>query len=421
MKTAAIIAEYNPFHNGHAYHIQRTRQLSGADYVLVLMSPDYVQRGEPAVTDKYTRTQMALKGGADVVLELPVRYACGSAQFFAEGAVRILHGLSCMDLLSFGCETDDLHKLGLAASILDHEPEAFTRTLRDALAAGSSYPAALEKALDHSLPKEEAVDAASLLCPNNILAIEYIRAAMRFAPELSLLPVRREGMPYLDQTLSEDEVFVSAMAIREHLRRHVKDGADDAVSSLASWIPGRALKVLQESLRENGLPDQGQFSAMMHHALMAADQANVIHTYPDVSDELANRIRHSLGMYTQLDTYVDLLHTKNLTRARVKRALLHILLNITADEPEAEGSTAPHWVRLLGMRRSAAPLMHRIQKEAGLCVITKTADVKKLLDQRDADSFYHDMRCSALYQSILRGGTLQSRRSEYTRSPVVIS
>ena len=194
MRTVGIIAEYNPFHTGHEYHIRKARELSGADYVIVVMSPDFVQRGEPAVFDKYTRTRMALQGGADLVIELPVCYATGSAEYFAEGATALLDSLGTVNTLCFGGESDDISLFQNIADILIQEPKEYTDLLRSFLKQGMTYPQARCQALSHYLKNQISDPSSSALLPdqcklpdletvtdflstpNNILGIEYCKA-----------------------------------------------------------------------------------------------------------------------------------------------------------------------------------------------------------------------------------------------------
>ena len=427
MKNAAIIAEYNPFHNGHAWHISETRRLTGADHVLVIMSPDFVQRGEPAVTDKYTRTAMALAGGADAVFELPVPFAAGSAQLFARGAVRILHSMRCADVLSFGCEDGHADRLGVAARILDEESPVFKHVLKDSLGSGRSYPASLQAALAACIKDEIKTP---LLTPNNILAIEYIRAIRQYAPAISILPIPRRGAGYLDDQLpgNSDEstehpnsadpaVFTSALALRRHLLENAGRSCTDI---LQKTVPADCLSLLNDALRENGLPDEDQYSAMMHHALLRAVREKSLCRFPDISPDLERRIVNTIDRYTSFREYADLLHTKNVTLSRVRRALLHVLLDIRKENAaRPDNDAAPGYVRLLGMKKSASPLLHAIRNESVIPVITKPADAGKLLSPDLLAAFKKDMDCSSLYHSVLRGGRAK-KRSEYTRSPVIV-
>ena len=210
MKTVGIIAEYNPFHNGHAYQIQKAKEAAGADFAVIVMSPDFVQRGEPALVDKYSRAKMALASGADLVIELPVCYACGSAEYFAEGGISLLRQLGCVDALSFGCETDDPALFCKLADILLQEPDEYRQKLRKYQKQGMTFPKARETALLDYLSQNRKVRtsiskdsscaelpvsnvSALLSSPNNILGLEYAKALKKQNSSISILPIRRQG------------------------------------------------------------------------------------------------------------------------------------------------------------------------------------------------------------------------------------
>ena len=186
MKTAGIIAEYNPFHTGHQYHIEQTRAITGADFIIVVMSGDFVQRGAPAFLSKLVRTKMALLGGADLVLELPASCSCQSAEYFAYHGVSLLHALGCVDFLSFGSECGDITQLRQAADFLTMESDAYKKYLRSLLQSGCSYPTARAKAAA-ALHPENAGFSTILDSPNNILGIEYLKALKRL--KSAILPV----------------------------------------------------------------------------------------------------------------------------------------------------------------------------------------------------------------------------------------
>lgn len=212
-KTVGIIAEYNPFHNGHAYQIREVRKQSGADYIIIVMSGDFVQRGRPALLDKYARARLALLGGADLVLELPCAAASGSAARFAQEAVRILDRLGVVQELWFGSEAGELAPLLEAAAVLAEEPPHFRNALRQSLRQGNSYPLARQKALEACSADGEKLAAPELLClPNNILGIEYCTALKRLRSSVLPRTLKRVGSGYHDRQASGS--FASASALR---------------------------------------------------------------------------------------------------------------------------------------------------------------------------------------------------------------
>lgn len=218
MKVVGIVAEYNPFHNGHRYHIEEARKCTGADFVVVVMSGDFVQRGEPAVIDKYHRTEMALSQGADLVLELPAAFACASAEYFATGAVSLLHALGCVDTLCFGSECGHLDLLEEIADLFIQEPSEYKEYLKTALKSGYSFPAARDEALKEYFAEDlvkTAQIASVLSAPNNILGIEYIKALKVLGSSIRPVTITRMGQGYHETTFSDS--FCSATALRRLL------------------------------------------------------------------------------------------------------------------------------------------------------------------------------------------------------------
>ena len=213
MKTVGLITEYNPFHNGHLYHIEKAKELTGADRVIVIMSGDYVQRGTPAVLSKHSRAHMALLNGASVVLELPVCYSCASAEFFAKGAVSVLDGLGCIDALCFGSECGNLEHLTSIAHLLSAEPETYRHHLQSSLKNGMSFPAARCHALEKMTG--DAYASQILSDPNNILGIEYLKALKELNSPIVPFTLKREFSGYHDTELHD--CSSSASAIRKVL------------------------------------------------------------------------------------------------------------------------------------------------------------------------------------------------------------
>ena len=211
MKTIGIIAEYNPFHTGHEYHILKTKELTGADRVVVIMSGNFVQRGTPAICDKYTRATAAILGGADLVLELPAYYSCGSAEFFAMGAVSILNQLQIIDYLSFGTESDNIESLNQIADILVNEPDEYKSLLMNELNSGNNMAVARSNALLTYTGNSLFHDLVN--SPNNILALEYLKALKNFCSPISPVNILREGAGYHDKSF--DMKHTSATALRE--------------------------------------------------------------------------------------------------------------------------------------------------------------------------------------------------------------
>lgn len=426
MKTVGIIAEYNPFHNGHAYQLQKAKETANADFAVIIMSPDFVQRGEPALLDKYSRTRMALENGADLVLELPVCYATGSAEYFAEGGISLLHNLGCVDHLSFGCENDTPELFHSIADILLQEPEDYRQKLQDYLKKGETFPKARELALldwmasEHSEQPEKL--SAMLSYPNNILGLEYCKALKKVNSSISVLPVKRMGCGYHSLDLQQE--FCSASAVRAKLSvktfpEHPSDTAiADTLSELSCYLPDITHSILCEKITSGKLIFPETVSSLLHYKLLSEEQKG-FEKYLDITPDLSDRIINLLPKFQSVESFVSLVKTKQLTEARIRRSLLHIFLNITKESTEnyrSEGTV--FYARTLGFRKTAGPLLHQIKECSSIPLITKLADAKKILSGSALQMLTQDIYASHIYQ--LAAMPAQTIRSEYTCSPIII-
>lgn len=375
-KVVGIIAEYNPFHNGHAYQIAKAKELTGAGYAVIIMSGNFVQRGAPAFADKYTRTNMALAGGADLVLELPVCYATASGDYFAEGAVAILDRLGVITHLCFGSESGDICLLEQTAELLATESGGFSACLQTALKSGISYAKAIEQAVlsvaGYSLP------AGFLSAPNHLLGLSYLKALKRRGSRIQGVTIKRTGQPYHDTAVKTDG-FSSAAAIRSVLTENAAFGSAPADNPiLRAAIPSVCLPFLLETLQYNKQMDKDDFSAALGYALLHASYAD----YLDISADLSNRIHNLLPEYRSFSQFAGLLKNKSTTFAAISRGLLHILLNIKKSDMKVYQET--DWVqavRILGFRKESAPLLSAIKKNSTLTLISKLADYKSCTAQ----------------------------------------
>ena len=397
MKVTGIIAEYNPFHQGHAYHLSRARELTGADRVLVVMGGNFMQRGEPAIIDKYTRTEMALRNGADLVLELPAASATGSAEYFAEGAVELLDASGVVNELCFGSELGELEPLEKAAELLLEEPEDYQELLRAELKKGKTFPEARETALSAFLPEQSL-----LASPNNILAIEYIKALKRRKSSIRPLTIQRlgsyhgeDGQPAgAPHTVSGNlpESFASASTIRCQLHTLEKQivtsceqpAFGSLMTALAKELPPSSFGLLKDVLLADRLVQAEDFSLPLHYRLMQAKEPLEFSVYLDVSEELSRRIYSLRQEFTGWNAFLDLVRTRQYTRSRVSRALLHILLDIRQEEV-----LPPTHLRVLGFRREASDLLSEIKKKSRLPLITKAAGHPELSEEIRISSLYH--------------------------------
>lgn len=415
MKTVGIIAEYNPFHNGHKYQLAQAKALSGADCAVVVLSGDFTQRGTPALISKFARCKMALSGDADLVLELPVCFSLGSAEYFARGAVTLLDSLG-VDALCFGSECGDLSSLKLAADILYREPKDYKRLLLQHQKDGMSFPAARSLALSEYIENEPRknldsarISAADLLkSPNNILGIEYIKALLMRNSNMEIYTLLRQGSGYLDTSL-DSGAFCSALAARQAIEQGMP------LSSLSSFLPESTLQILEKELQMGFPVTLEDFSSILFYRLLSLRSEGYT-AFADVSEALSDKIGNALEEYTSFSHFCgNVLKSKDLTHTRISRALFHILLGITEEFlQKAVGLDVACYARILGFRTSSAGLLSALSA-GNTPLLSKLADAEKLLDPFGREMLALDVFASHLYEGIAAQKTGRTTEHEYRR------
>ena len=336
---AGVIAEYNPFHNGHLHHLQQTRQ-AGADFIVVVMSTCFTQRGEMAVLPVKERVQMALEGGADAVFALPVAWSLRDAEHFALGGVSLLNGLGC-SMLSFGCETPCADLLSQTASLLESPPESMLDDLHTFLAEGLPYPAALARAAGRFDPACSSV----LSSPNNTLAVCYLRQLMRLGSSMVPLCIPRES-DYLETRL-DASTFASASGIRAALAR-------GDWPALSGAMPETDVRLLREASLNGRILKPGA----LDHAVLCMLRTlspEFWKQLPDQSEGLPDRVRNALKTAVCLEDLLDKACTRRYTRPRVARLVMHAFLQFDRSVLPSDG---PSQALLLGVRRESEELLH---------------------------------------------------------------
>lgn len=411
MKVAGIIAEYNPFHNGHKYQIEQIRQKTGADYIIVAMSGNFLQRGVPALCDKFTRAKMALACGADLVFELPSVWSTSSAEYFAKGGVSLLANTGVVTHLCFGAESDDLPLLTEIASALTDESEEYRTILADALRSGLSFPIARKKALLHVLPHVPSDRLNKLLdSPNNILALEYRKAL----PE-SITPVLipRKGAGYHNSDI--DQKLPSATAIRETIFAKKNDN-----SRLRSAMPEESYAILTPLLQTHAVLETNDFTEALGYRLLSLSQEGYV-DFADCSEDFSNKIRKNLTDYTTMEEFALKLKSKDMTYTRISRNLLHILLDIRqTDYTHAKSNGFVPYLRLLGFRKNASPLLREIKACGSAPIITKAAEAQEKLSPSAYAVFEKDLFASAIYYQTLARRCGQRTQNEFTSQIIIL-
>lgn len=394
MRVCAVICEYNPFHLGHAYHLRAAREASGADYVLCLMSGALTQRGAFARHDKWLRARAALENGADVVLELPARFACSPAPDFAGGGVALLAALGVVTHLSFGCEPSALPLLSAAASLFKSESPDFSAALQRSLADGLPYPRARALAAEQLA----GIPADLLAQPNAALALEYLQAL----PETIVpVPIARRGSGYHDASLS---ALSSATAVRAALAR------GGLTAALAAVPSPEALRAAEES---GFVHEEEALTQALLYRLRTASPAELAALY-GMDEGLENRFIAAAQTCSTRETLLDCVKTRRYTRARLSRLCAYALLNLTRDF--AQTHRAPDYARVLGFRKSAAPLLKTINQRSSIPLITKAANF-----DRSNSLFALDVLAQDLWSLGVSNPSLRASGRDFTTSPAILS
>lgn len=372
----AIIAEYNPFHTGHLYHINASKDETDAKNIIVVMSGNYVQRGEPAIIDKYYRTRFALLNGVSLVLELPVCYATASAEYFAKGAIDILNKTNIIDSLCFGSEIGDISQLKQISDILIAEPSLYKHYLKSALNAGNSYAFSRQHALDLFIGK----NVSFLNNPNNILGIEYLKALTLSNSKIKPFTIKRRFSDYNSEKLGT--VFSSATAIRKCI-------ANNNLDNLSKFIPN--YDFMLEIISNKELNFFKNYNYVLSHLVKTSTQ-EFLQKILDVNEGLENRIKKAYDQYLDINDIVNFIKTKRYTYTKIQRALLHILLNIKSSDLDNLNKNS--YIRVLGFRKDKQFLLKQLIQNSTVPVLTnlKNFDTSNSMLQKEiitTDIYYN--------------------------------
>lgn len=352
-KVLGIVCEYNPFHNGHLYHIIQSKKISGADYTIAIMTGNFTQRGDVSIVDKWSKTQMALLGGVDLVIELPVLYSISSAENFAEGAIKILNSLKIVDNISFGSETRDINLLDRIAEVLYNEPREYQTLLSHELSKGISFPKARENALMMYLNDVRRF-ANVLSSPNNILGIEYLKALRKSKSHMLPICIPRVGAGHNDTTYSQS--IASATAVRNLVYSNKYDSLE-----FKRLVPVPTYSILTENIKKghivNGLANFEKEILYTIRKLSIIEIANL----PDVSEGLEYKLKNAANSCNSLIEFFNIVSSKRYTKTRISRILVYALLGITKKDMQLSKSTIPY-IRILGFNKDGQNLLSMISK-----------------------------------------------------------
>lgn len=386
MKVVGLVTEYNPFHTGHLYHLHKSIEITQADYSIAVMSGNFLQRGEPAIVDKYKRAEMALASGVDIVFEIPFPFASHNAGVFAFGAVSLLHSLGVVTHICFGSESGNLEELQTIAQILYHESENFKADIVRFSKEGLSYPEARLRALERAL-KDEGIDPSVLKGSNNILGIEYLLSLLRLKSDIKPLTIKRIGSEYLDPEIRGK--FSSATAIRRRI-------FDKGVSSIREIVPPATYKILKESEERGELLSIKNFEKEIL-MLIKRSEASEIREIAEVKEGLENRIKKVGIKAINLEELLQGVKTKRYTLTRLSRILIHLLVGFRERENKLFQKTGSLYAFLLGFSSKGKELLKEIRKRSIIPVITRPTG----LEEPASLMLKLDLKATRIYEAAL--------------------
>ncbi len=416
-KIVGIIAEYNPFHLGHQYHIKEAKRQSGADFVAVLISGHFVQRGEPAIFDTYTRAKMALLSGADAVFEMPTPFSTSSAEDFASYGVSLFSSLG-VQAFSFGTEGASVAELSQIAMVLAKESDDFKIILKELLARGNTFPEARTSACIYELERMGYGDVALsrarevLSSPNNILGIEYMKAKHKIRSPIEAITVNRAGSGYHDIELTDK--FASATAIR----RHLFEKGD--LGTLLNFVPE---EILEEYLHAYPVSGDDFTGMILRRVLQMIHEFEPLEQFLDVTPDLAKRIVNRISNFRTLEDMVNAIKSRQYTYTRISRALMHIALGIKDIHMEEYkvGRIAPY-ARLLGFRKNSSELLTQLKMTSSIPIVSKMSNAGNIIS-RESPAFallMEEVHASEIYNSIYFDKYKAELPNIYTRQMIII-
>ena len=404
-----IIAEYNPFHNGHLYHIEKSKRKTGAKYVIAVITGNFAQRGETSLVNKWVKAQMALQSGVDLVLELPTIYSISSAENFAEGAIKILDSLKIVDTISFGTETSDLAALNNIVTVLSNEPKEYKAILSHELQKGISYPKARDNALMMYL--NDIKRYANILSePNNTLAVEYLKAIRKLKSHIMPVSVKREKVYYNDEKIVDE--FASGTAIRKMLIR-------EEFNNIRKVMPYNNYMLLKEEIKKGRIiTDIEVFEKEILYQLRKMTTQQIA-DLPDVSEGLEYSIKKVANSCNKVSELISMVKTKRFTQTRIQRILLYALLGITKKDMLDSKKIVPY-IRVLGMNNNGKEML------SDICTINPkiqiVTSVKKYIDNNYNKNLIHmlekDIFATNVYTLGYEGQSLANL--DYTNHMVIL-
>ncbi|HOF02694.1 MAG TPA: nucleotidyltransferase [Atribacterota bacterium] len=430
MVTLGIIAEYNPFHNGHLYHLKKAKELSGAEYTIAVMGGNFLQRGEPAFWNKWIRTEMALAAGIDLIIELPFVFASQDARGFAQAGVRILDSLGVVDYITFGCENKEIEIFSQLAHLIRKEPPYFKKILKEELKKGLNFPEAREKAAisyyqKYKLSTEEVplnVIKEILRQSNSILALEYIIALQSLKSSIKPLPIMRIGSDFLQDKWEGQ--FSSATAIRKLAYQYYYSLKTEILEKLKIGLPETSFQMIMNGLKQDVNPVTGASFGQCILAKLRSATILDLKNINGVEEGLENKLKNAADSSETIEELINATKSKRYTYTRVQRIMIHSLFNLTKKEVNFFNKSGPLYCRILGMTEKGRTILKKAKPVSKLPIVLKlksfykksrTPGNKEILRMLDYDILATDLYVLAYHKKGLGKG-----KQDFSRKVILI-
>ncbi|RCW51445.1 nucleotidyltransferase [Halanaerobium sp. MA284_MarDTE_T2] len=426
MKRCALITEYNPFHNGHYYHLLKAKEITDSESAVAVMNGNFTQRGIPAIIDKWARTEQALKSGVDLVIELPLLYGLRSAKFFASAAVNLIKETGLIDTIVFGSENENIDILKDIAYVFNNENKTYKKKIKEYLNQGLNYPTARNKALiecrklynNISRYSENEIKYA-VSNPNNILGIEYLKAVQKNNININIRNIKRKGPDY-HSSLIEGK-FASASLIRKIIRENDIKKSREKIKNL---VPPSALDILSRELNKGRfIPDNQLLIRQIIEKIRRLSPEKLL-KYPEIANGLENRIFTSALNTGELTEFLKQIHTKNYTNTRIMRSLLYIWLNIKKKELKTIDKYSPPYIRILGLKKGNENLLTQIKHNSALPLIINPSEILRSPDFDTDDpvklTLSFEIMADDLYSLLRKSASERKAREDYHKKLIKI-
>ncbi len=405
MSVTGIISEYNPFHNGHKYNLEMAINTTGSDYIISIMSGSFLQRGEPAIFDKWSRARAAVSEGVDLVIELPVIYSCQPAENFAYGAVKILNSLGIVDYLCFGSESGNMNELMLISDTLMNEPISFKNSINKSMAQGISYPKAVSEAIKDNL-------GLNIAYPNNILGIEYLKAISRLKSDIKPVTIKRIKNDYNETSITGS--VSSATAIREEIR------LNGLSENVCLNIPEKSLKVISKNTNNRYGPVFFEdFADLIFYQLRKTSPPE-LSKLPYFKEGIEYRLKSKSNETIDINNLIESVKSKRYTRTYLQRILCYLLLGITKNDVlYSKNNNSQSYARVLAFNKKGRELLKKMKRHSAYPVIIKTSNFKT------KDSFITrmlalDTLSTDIYNLAIKNPDYKKPKQDYIKSPYYI-